>query len=161
MTAGEAARKAGYNSIQPNVIGSQLRSRKIVQDRITELQERKIKITDEAVMSSLKRRLRLTEFAEANIGDFVDENGELKFDKKAKSAGAVEEYSVRPTQYGVSKTIKLRDPIASIKELNLMTREYETQVNNDNRVLNVFVVDKETKELIEKVKDRTQKLIEG
>jgi hypothetical protein len=43
-----------------------------------------------------------------------------------------------------------------------MEQIYDTRtlVNQDNRVMNIIVVDNETKDLISQVKDRTGKLIE-
>ena len=53
--------------------------------------------------------------------------------------------------------------ITAIAELNKMEHIYEQVINlnQDNRVLNIIVPDKETKELISQIKDRTGKLVEG
>ncbi len=53
--------------------------------------------------------------------------------------------------------------IKAIEVMNKMERIYSDAqpANNDNRVMNIFVVDAEAKDLIAQVKERTQKLIEG
>ena len=52
--------------------------------------------------------------------------------------------------------------VAAIKEINLMERVYEEPSGGqDNRVLNIFVIDRETKELLTQVKERTGKLIDA
>ena len=63
-------------------------------------------------------------------------------------------------------------PEGHIREKGLQIRELlkgrgiynsspETQIGLDNRVLNIFVIDKETKELLVQVKERTGKLIDA
>ncbi len=52
--------------------------------------------------------------------------------------------------------------VSAISEINKMLEKQEQpQISQDNRTLNIIVIDSEAKELISKVKERTQKLIEG
>lgn len=165
-----SATRAGFRSTGAGTQSTKLLKLPEIQKRIKELKERNDRKLQSLVMSEMERKVRLSEFASSNLVDFLDESGDIKIDKNQKGIGALSEYAVkRRTIPGelpieeVTKTIKLRDPIASIDLLNKMTHVYAEQppVNQDNRVLNIFVVDNEAKDLISKVKERTQKLIEG
>lgn len=60
--------------------------------------------------------------------------------------------------------VTARDRIAAIDTLNKLDRLYSPETvspNQDNRVLNIFLADEDTKELIAQVKAKTKKLIRG
>ena len=129
------------------------------------------KLVNTKVMSEIERHEILSEIARARFGDFADEDGHLDISGKDRlNNAALAELKTTDWQGGKDSrasskttTIRLRDPIAAIAELNKMQRIYETAPRSieDNRVINILVIDKETKGLIDQVKERTGKLIEG
>lgn len=166
----KAAIHAGYRIKSAASTASKINKYPEVQARIKELQERIDRKVQRAIMSPIERKMRLSEFAGANLIDFIDDNGNVSIDKNQKGVGALSEYTVKkriipgdvPVEE-VTKTIKLRDPISSIDLLNKMDRIYSEQSaqGNTTNTFNIIVIDGETKDLLAQVKARTQKLIEA
>jgi len=116
------------------------------------------------------RRKILSEIATGNIGDFIEisEDGQtVTIKKQVKNSPAVEhirteqkmlgKYPVQVTKLG------LMNKIAAIDLLNKMDKIYSdvSLVNQDNRTINIIVMDQRTKDLMARVHERTGKLIEG
>jgi nitrogen regulatory protein PII len=124
-------------------------------------------------MSLTERHEILSEIARARFGDFADEDGHLDISGKDRlNNAALAELKTTDWQGGrdgrassKTTTIRLRDPIAAIAELNKMQHIYEVVLPNfqDNRVIKIIVEREETKKLVERVMagERTGKLIGG
>ncbi len=145
-----AAINAGYTPKAAPVAAWQAKKLPEVQARIHELQENISRKNLKHIMSSVERKYRLTEFASANLVDFMDEEGDIKIDKNQVGVGALSEYTTKTryitkddkTEKIVDKTIKLRDPIASIDLLNKMDKVYSDTPMVVNNTQIVFVIGK-------------------
>jgi phage terminase small subunit len=127
MSSTEACKKAGYSEKTANAFAAQLKHTPEIQERIKELQGEVARYTIEKVMSPLERKIRLSEFARADLEEVFP-----------------------------------KDQISAIKELNLMTHEYDIRdPNGVGNVFNIIVMDKETKDILSRVKERTKLLVEG
>jgi phage terminase small subunit len=156
-----AAILAGFTPKSASVQAWKLYKLPEVVSRITELEKRYSHKLQKQIMSVTERKERLSEFAKANLVDFLDENGDPELDESIKGHGAVAEYNVKTRTITVgdnpikevTKTIKLRDPIASIDLLNKMDKLYSegSQVNIDNRKIEITVVSEKAKELTEAI----------
>ncbi len=152
--AGNSALLAGYS---PHFVaencGKTLKNPRI-QARLASLRAQAKATAGDAVMDVAERQIRLSEIARARLVDFIVD-GEPKLDKDIPNHVAASEFSVksRTGKYGdsVEKSIKLRDPIAAIAELNKMEHVYTEQRGGDvtnNLQINIIVKDGETKELL-------------
>lgn len=130
-----------------------------IQQRLAELRQQ---ADDAAIATVIERKKVLSEIVRARVGQFTDENGNLAVKKDQLNNAAVQEVSTERTLVGVRTKIKLRDPIAAADLLNKMDKLYdERPVYQDNRVVNIYVIDAETKGLLSRVAERTGKFIEG
>jgi len=129
---------------------------------VARLAELRGKAEDDAISDVKERKQRLTEFIRGNVTHYMDDGGKLVLAKDTPRSGAVAEWQVKQTKYGEQRLLKLHDPIQAISELNRMERIYEVgaTINQDNRTVNIYVVDDEARELLGRVKDRTRE-VEG
>ena len=161
--------KAGYsNKYAVKIIDEnacRLAAESKIKARLAELNK---EADDDSVATKLKCKQRLSEIIRANVPDFVTD-GEIKIAKDTKNVGAVAELETRSKFYkktGEALNItkfKLLNPVDAIEGLAKLEGWYAAQptINQDNRQLNIYVVDGETKNLIAQIKERTGKLIEG
>jgi len=171
--ASEAARIAGYSPKWAGVNTCQILRRPSIQARIKELREKEGQtrqdIGMEAVMSVIERQQKLSIIGRADLTKFID--GEGNIDTEKENTEAIAEISVkdwRGVKGGVAssrtKTIKLHSSIQAIDLLNKMDKLYSDGYQDNrvvNRTVNIYVVDQETKDLIEHVGDRTEVLVNG
>lgn len=98
------------------------------------------------IASVSERKQRLTDILRANLVDFIDSAGqpELSPDKPHHQAASEYSVSIRTDSTGessVRKTLKLRDPVSAIQELNKMECVYDDggRKVEDNRQYNIIV----------------------
>lgn len=168
--ASEAARQAGYSG---KTTTYQLLQNPKIQERLKDLKELEEevikKIENSAVMGVLERKIRLTEIARAKLTDFMElgqDGSWVNIGPETPYAGAIQEIHSR-TEYDkdgskptVHTSVKLHDPMKAIDLMNKMEKLYSDGYQ-DNRVikqLNIYVIDGETRDLIELVGDRTKYL---
>jgi len=152
LTQREAWIKAGYsdNYVLPWIDSHACRLANSVKIQ-TRLQELRGKIEDNAIATVEERQKRLTELIRADLVDFIGEDGDPKLTRDIPHHQAASEFSTttRYTKDGlpiIRKSIKIRDPIAAISELNKMEHIYETGGNiRDINV--VFIIGKGYQEL--------------
>ncbi len=118
-------------------------------------------LVDASIMDVKERKQRLSEIGRGRLGDVVDCEGQVL--EGSLRSGALQEIrrvsqSLGPGKgVSVSTTVKLRDPMAAISELNKMEQVYsEAPQYNDNRNQTIVVVDKETRDLLEQIGNRTR-----
>jgi len=131
---------------------------------VARLAELNLKRENVTITTANERRIILTQIQRATMADFMDDNGNLILnDKERFRSPAVQSIRIRETPTGTRTTLTLRDPVPSIDVHNKMDKIYSDAPpgNQDNRQINIYVVDNEAKDLIAQVKERTQKLIEG
>lgn len=139
-----AAVKAGYPEGTAKVIATQNLTKLYLQERIAEIRANLPPDPDISTVEERKRRL--TEFHRADLVDFITPEG-IKIDKQSPNVGAVSEITTKTKVFRKGgepvniTTLKLRDPIAAIAELNKMEHIYE--VGGNIRDVNVvFVIGK-------------------
>ncbi len=121
------------------------------------------------VMSVRERMEVLSEIGRAKIGYCLDKDGQVDLEA-IRGMPAVKEVSiidwrnskVPGMEYRTVK-VRLLNPVESIHELNLMEKVYrinESLVNQDNRVVNIYVTGEDVKEKLGRVADRTRKIID-
>lgn len=159
--ATKAALIAGYSPKNADVIASQNLEKLSVQARLRELRQ---KTEDASVMNVQERKQRLTEIARARLTDFMEMGQDgtwVNIGPEIPMTGAIQEMSSR-TEYDddgakptVHTKVKLHSPISAIDLLNKMDRIYSdgTQVNVDNRRVEIHVYDPETKTLVQRLVD--------
>jgi len=164
----EAWIKAGYSSkYAPAIIDSnacRMEKTTKIQARLAEL---RAEVKSAAIMNVEERQERLTEIARARLTDFMElgqDGSWVNIGPETEKGGAIQEIKSR-TEYdekGSSPTVytsvKLHNPIPAIQELNKMDGVYSEPSSGyqDNRQVNIFVVDNETKDLISQVAGRTR-----
>ncbi len=116
----EAYKSAGYKTKYPGRHAHRLRKIEEVSARIRELQEA---VADAEIMAVKERKIRLSRIARVELGHFLDPNGYPDEKKIAQGQGVVT-HKRRPTLYGFSEELTVRDPVVAIKELNQMERIY-------------------------------------
>ena len=84
---------------------------------------------EEQVLSKSEKRQLLATFARAQLIDLIDDNGEVKIDKKSPAAKALKEWYRkekldRDGNSVVTSSLKMLDPITAIMEDNKMTGDY-------------------------------------
>ena len=175
--ASEAARIAGYSPKWAGVNTCQILRRPSIQARIKELQEKEDQtrkaVEMASVMSVLERKQRLTEIARACLTEFMElgqDGSWVNLGPETEHGGAIQEIhshtsydkdGANPTVY---TSVKLHDPMKAIDLLNKMEKMYSDGYQDNrvvNRTVNIFVVDQETKDLIEHAGDRTELLDNG
>lgn len=168
-TKEESAIIAGYAPKWAFTIASRLSRNVKVLARYNELQTQ---ASNDIVLNFEQRQNILSEIASGNLLDYQEvgaDGGYLSVGKDSPNTKAISEITSR-TEYDKNGSgaalvtkLKLHNPIQAIAELNKMDHVYESSPAGyqDNRVINIIVMDSKTKELMEKVKDRTGSLIEG
>ncbi len=166
MTQRESWIKAGYSSrYAPAIIDTnayRLAAKTEIQLRLAELRG---KVEKEAVAGVEERQKRLTTLLRANLVDFVQDGEPVQDLASVPNNGALSEIVVK-TRYKkdgeatIERSIKLRDPVSAIAELNKMDHVYdERPTTTNNTQINIIVNDAETKDLLLKVAERTGKLL--
>ena len=134
----KAAIRAGYSPKQAHCIASLNLDKPAIKARIAEIREKALLTEDKLVEA---------------IGDnkLIANEGERK--------GILTGIARHP----IEKPVTAGHKIAAIEEMDKLDHLYEMrpEVNVDNRQVNIYVVDGETRELLGKVGDRTVKLKEG
>ena len=158
--ASEAARLAGYSPRNVGFHTGQVLNSPLVKARLNDLRQMEEYIREksemEAVISVLERKQVLTEIARADLTKFVNEEGNI--DLSGENTGVISELQVEewrgdkdgPAQ-SRTKRLKIHSKIQSIDLLNKMDKIYVegTQVNIDNRKIEITVVSERSKELTE------------
>ncbi|MBA7466129.1 hypothetical protein ES707_01304 [subsurface metagenome] len=166
----EAAIAAGYSAKNARKTGSHNFEKPHIKARIQELRD---EVKNAAVMSVQERMERLTEIARARLTDFMvlgQDGSWINLGPEVPMTAAIQEITSR-TEYddkgaspAVITRIKLHNPLQAIDLLNKMDKLYSDGFQDNrvvNRVVNVFVVDSETKDLIAQVGERTKLLANG
>jgi phage terminase small subunit len=145
--------KAGYsdNPVR-NVVdrnASVLASATKIKQRIRELRDK----ADLPLISSvIERKKMLTDIQRTTVADFVDIEGNLDItDREQLRTPAVSEIKTvrRTDKLGietVSTTLKLNDKIRAIEAQNVMEGIGKTDINQDNRTVNIIISGDEAKE---------------
>jgi len=167
--ATEAAIQAGYKRKTATVIASENLTKPIIQARLQKLRQ---KAENASVMNVLERKQRLTEIGRARLTDFMElgpDGSWVNIGQETPQGGAIQEIHSR-TEYDekgakptVHTSVKLHDPVKAIDLLNKMDKIYSDfpPPPQDNRIVNIFVVDNEAKVLISQVAERTKRLTNG
>ena len=153
--ASEAAKVAHYSYKTAGVMGSENLLKPKIQARLKELRQ---KTEDATIATVVERKQRLTEIARANLPDYVEPEG-ITVDKESPNVGAVSEITTRTKVYNKREgpvtitNLKLHNPIQAIAELNKMEKVYTegTQVNIDNRKVEIVVSTENAKRLTEEI----------
>ena len=157
--ATEAAKLAGYSHKTAYSIGNENLKKPEVQARIQELRQ---KVEDAAIMNVSERQRKLSEIARARLTDFMElgqDGSWVDIGPEVPMSGAIQEIRSR-TEYDdkgakptVYTSVKLHNPLQAIDLLNKMDKLYSegAPINIDNREIKITVVDKEAKELTERV----------
>jgi hypothetical protein len=127
--------------------------------RLAELRKKK---EDAAIANVQERQERLTEILRAKLTDFMEmgqDGSWINIGKETPLSGAIQEmhstteYDKDGSKPTVVTSVKLHDPIRAIDLLNKMDKLYSegTEINIDNRKVEIFVTDKETKQLAERL----------
>lgn len=127
-------------------------------------------VKNDAIAEVQERQETLTEIMRGRFGQFADEEGHLDIpDKEALNSAALHE--VKTTHFIGGKdgrasetttTIKLRDPISAIQELNKMDHIYDEKPQfNDNRTFNIIVQGDEAREKVNQLLAGKRPAIEG
>jgi len=167
--ATQAAVEAGYSPKTAYAIAAENLKKPVIIDRITQLRQ---KTEDATVMGVLERKQRLSEIGRAKLTDFMEMGQDgtwCNIGPESKSAGAVQEITSR-TEYDddsakstIHTKVKLHDPVKAIDLLNKMDKIYAdntgTQVNIDNRKVEILVISENAKQLTAQILDgvRTDK----
>lgn len=135
MSQREAYVKAGYSGKSSpaalDVLACNLYKTPKISLRIAELQKA---AEDASIMTVTERKQVLSDIGRARLTDFVVD-GEPILSPDTPHNIAASEYSLTYTKSGEpKKTIKLRDPISAISELNKMEGIY-SDVNVQNNIL--------------------------
>ena len=128
--------------------------------RLRELRER----AADATVGDLREACQVsTAIMRAKLSDFTDENGRI--DKRKLDSHAIQSIDEVSSMAGTAVITKLRlhSPLEGIEKLARLKKWYEPglPINQDNRVINIFVMDGEAKELLEGIAERTKKLKVG
>ena len=170
--ASEAARIAGYAPKWAGVNTHQLLGRASIQERLKELREKeeqtRRELEIESVMSVLERKQRLTEVARARLTDFMEMGKDgvwCNLGPETPMTAAIQEikssteYDKDGDNHILHTSVKLHNPLNAIDLLNKMDKLYSDGYQDNrtiNRVVNIYVIDTETKELISQVGERTK-----
>ena len=96
-------------------------------------------------------------------GSYIDVGPEKIHSAAIKKVKSRTEYNEKGASPAVITDIELESRLSGIETLAKLKKWYDAQPggNTTNTVVNILVVDSETKELMLKAKERTGKLIEG
>jgi phage terminase small subunit len=160
MNYTQAWEAAGYSmnyplsTLQPNA--SRLAAKSKVKARIEALRD---EIIGPDVMSKREMANRLTAIARAKLVDFVDAEGNIKLENGESVALAeltIEDWQkLGKTAVSRTKKIKLHDPLQAMRDIAKIADYWgkdETNINIDNRSINIYVESKEDKESLEWLK---------
>ena len=122
------------------------------------------KEAEEGTIGDLKEACQIsTAIMRGKISDFTDEHGRI--DKTKLNSHAIQSIDEVSSMAGTAVITKLRlhNPLDGIEKLARLKKWYEPggPINQDNRVVNIFVMDGEAKELLEGISERTKKLKVG
>ena len=155
--AGEAAVLAMYSPKSAPVIACQNLKKLKITERIQELRKA---AEDASVATVLERKQILTEalrITPEDIMELSDDSRDLMIKPEALKSRAVayirtEQISIGKMPVRISR-IGLMDKVRAAAELNKMEKIYSdgATVNVDNRKIEIYVKDKETKELAERL----------
>jgi len=117
--------------LNPNsyTIASELFRKPHFKAELERLQDKQIEIVNAQVLSKSEKRQILASFARAQLIDLIDENGQVKLDKKSPAAKALKEWYRREKTDKdgnpiVTSSLKMIDPLTAIMEDNKMTGDY-------------------------------------
>ena len=161
--ATEAALQAGYSAKTARSLASFMLTKRNIQDRLTALRQ---KAEDASVATVLERKQKLTEILRADLTDYQETGADgawLNVGKESPNTGAIAEITSRTDEKdSVITRVKLHDPVRAIDALNKMERIYaDTPPAVANQTINIMVVDRETKDMLGRVKERTGELVRG
>ncbi len=157
MSQTEAYEKVYGPNPNSRFLASQLLNTPHVKDYLEALNRRKeeLIIANEvnSVASPIERKQVLTELLRAKLVDFIDEDGRVKtLSTDIPHHAALSEYSVTSIGHDdgeqvTKRSLKLRDPIAAISELNKMEHIYETDTKNIYNDIKVLIVREKPRQL--------------
>jgi Zn-dependent M16 (insulinase) family peptidase len=156
----DAYKLAGY-TVKDRLTASKAASRLLKNVEVSALLKR---IQEEAesktVASVLERKQVLTKIIRGSFSQFMTADREIELTEENMNNPVLAEYK-KTSGMGKdgnspweSKTIKLRDPIAAIHELNDMEQIGKVPLLQDNRQWNIVVMSEETKALIGRINER-------
>jgi phage terminase small subunit len=137
----EAAKLAGYKPKTAYASAWENLRKPEIQAYLAELRQ---KTESEAVANVLERKRVLTEIVRARCGDYTDEYGNLTVEgqDKLRTAAVQELRTERTKNGGLRTTLKLRDPVVAVQELNRMDGVYaitDTQQAQAPQIVQVVV----------------------
>ena len=131
MSQTEAYLQAGYDTTREmaTVCASELLTKPHVSSFLASYQEKQLAMVESQLLSKSEKRTILASIARATLIDLIDDDGNLKIDRKSSAVKALKEYyrKVRLDRDGnpiVISSAKLLDPLAAIMEDNKMTGDY-------------------------------------
>ena len=135
--------KAGFSGNQaPNTIDRHAYDLSQDDNILARLSELQAKAKSAAIANEVERKETLTRILRCTPADFADEDGNLAIKSREQLRNpAIQELKTTATFKSVEKSLKLRDPIAAIAELNKMERigAVETPASINNNVQIVIV----------------------
>ena len=174
MSQREAWKEAGYSTRYPiahiDRDASLLANSPKILQRLQELNKR---TEDASVMDVLERKQVLTEIGRANMINFVEvgqDGAWFNIDETNLNSRALQSVQSKTVlgkdgaDDAVFIRVNLHDPTKAIDLLNKMDKLYSDGYQDNrvvNRVVNVFVIDSETKNLISRVGERTKLISNG
>ncbi len=121
------------------------------------------------VMSVRERTERLSELGRGNIGDLLDDDGNVDIDA-IRNMPAVKEVTIQEDTVGIKNPItrrtirvKMLNPVEPIHELNIMDKllnRGNDRPGNEPVVNNYFLIGEDTEGKIARIGDRTRKAID-
>lgn len=116
---------------------------------LARVNELKALVTKEyCIMPVGKRKEILSKIASATFGEFADEHGNVDITDKLKlNSPAIAEIRTERSLRGTRSTLKLRDPVQAIAELNKMDGDYAPEKHAVIGDIRISVVFKDKKEL--------------
>lgn len=154
--ATEAAIAAGYSPKTARFSASRLLTKVNISEKLFELNEF---ADDESVGHVLERKQILTQIMRGKFADFMFNLTPEKLRNSALQTLKVTEVTIggegKDELKKKTTTIKLRDPIEAIAELNKMDHVYDivAPTTIDNRALNIFVTSNRAKKLLKEIEE--------
>lgn len=157
--ATQSAIDAGYSKKAARSVASRMLTNANISNR---LQQLSAKIESSAIMDVQERKERLSEIARARLTDFMELGADgswVNIGPETKGSAAIQEIHSR-TEYDkdgnaptIYTSVKLHDAMKAIDLLNKIDRIYTdgTQVNIDNRRLEVTVVSDNARKLLAEI----------
>jgi phage terminase small subunit len=140
--AAAAAVIAGYSVKNVRSIASRLSTNVNIKNRLLELQQ---KAENASISTVIERKQILTEIERADLADFIDVDGDIKYSRDMPNHRAVTEYSITTTytkkgEPVVTKSIKIQNRVSAIQEHNKMEHIYDESPKTVNNTQIVFVI---------------------